>query len=452
MRTVARTLTLAVILLSLSSVAPAYYHWIYYAARTGPFTAVPARFDLGALPNNTVSYFISDQPPSKLMPNDTMDALISQIRLAAQAWNGVGSSNIRLQFGGISTVGTPQASPGIDVVFDDDMAPGLLAQTRPSMPDNVGDLTKGRGFVPLLRSKLQLRSDLTVYQQASFSDTFFMTIVHEFGHTLGLQHSAASATMSTSITRGTSKGNPLSADDIAGVSTLYPTAAFTAGTGSIAGLVTAAPAGGSASGVNMASVVALSTNGTVIGGMTNPDGTYRIDGIPPGAYYVYAHPMPPAQQGESSPAGIVPPTDELGVAFPIDTGFNTLFFPGTQDWTQATLVTVNAAASTDKINFSLQRRSGPAVYDMRLFAYLGPADHVTPVHAPPLVSGYRGWVIFDAAGALVPNTNQLTPGLSINVIGTAAKLESNYLGYFAGDFLDIIGDGNKVTVATPVAL
>ena len=66
------------------------------------------------------------------------------------------------------------------------------------MPKDVGDLTKGPGFVPILRSKLQLRSDLTVKQQASYSDAFFLTMVHEFGHTLGLQHSTVSATMSTS--------------------------------------------------------------------------------------------------------------------------------------------------------------------------------------------------------------------------------------------------------------
>ena len=56
--------------------------------------------------------------------------------------------------------------------------------------------------MPILRSKLQLRSDLTVKQQASYSEAFFLTMVHEFGHTMGLQHSMVSATMSTATTRG----------------------------------------------------------------------------------------------------------------------------------------------------------------------------------------------------------------------------------------------------------
>src|SRR5438552_3137447 len=141
--------------LLLAVICPAawgHYYWTYFAGRTGPFQPVPARFDLNALPNKTVSYFISSQQPSKLVDGDSFDSLVSEIRLAAEAWNGVSTSDLRLRFGGIAPIGMVQATPGIDVVFDDDnMPPGVLAQTTPSFPSDVGDLTKGAGFVPLLR-------------------------------------------------------------------------------------------------------------------------------------------------------------------------------------------------------------------------------------------------------------------------------------------------------------
>src|SRR5579872_7055022 len=448
LRAIARVAILATLLFSLSTVSSAYYYWIYFPGSTGPFQAYPAKFDLSTLPDKTVSYFISDQQPSKLVAGDNYDALVSQIRLAAETWNGVKTSDIRLRFGGFETFGaTPQAIPGIDVVFDDDMPPGLLAQTFPSMPANVGDLTKGPGFVPILRSKLQLRSDLTVDNQASYSDAFFLTMVHEFGHSLGLQHSMVSATMSTSTTRATTKAQPLAPDDIAGISLLYPTGSFTASMGSIAGRVLL-----NEHGVNMASVVALSVNGTAIGTLTNPDGSYRIDGIPPGDYYVYTQPLPPAQQDEVTPAAIHPPSDSNGGSFAAVTGFAGQWFPHTRDWTQATTTAVTAGAVSGNVNFLVEQRAGPNVYDMYVLAYLGPSGQQAYVQAPSLVSGFRNWMVFSAPGTLIGNTATLTPGLSLSPIGPTARLESDTLSFFVGPYLKMVVDANPVSQPTPVAL
>ena len=217
MRTAGRAFLFAIALTVMSPLVSAYYYYVFFASGTGPYAPLAAHFDLNAIKDNTVQYFVSDQTPTPLMPGDNLTAIYSQIRQAAEVWNGVPTSSLRLHFGGTRNMATLQTVPGIDVVFDDSMPPGIIAQTTLTFPSDLTFLgAKTTTFVPILRSKLQLRKDLTVagYQQSSYTDAFFMTLVHEFGHTLGLQHTFTSATMSTAITRATTRGTPLAADDV----------------------------------------------------------------------------------------------------------------------------------------------------------------------------------------------------------------------------------------------
>jgi len=448
MRTARRAFLLAVALTAMSPLLSAYYYYVFFASGTGPYTPVAAHFDLNAIKDNTIQYFISDQAPGPLMPGDNLTAVYSQIRQAAEVWNGVASSSLRLHFGGTRNIATPQTVPGIDVVFDDNLPPGIVAQTTLTFPSDLTFLSaKGTTFVPILRSKLQLRKDLTAsgYQQSSYTDAFFMTLVHEFGHTLGLQHTFTSATMSTAITRATTRGAPLAADDVSGISLLYPAGGYASSTGSITGQVTVAASG---AGVNLASVVALSTSGVAVSGMTRPDGTYQIDGIPPGQYYVYVHPLPPPQSGEGTPANIVPPADPQKDSFAANTGFVTQFFPGTQDWTQAVPAGVAAASVVQNVNFAVTASGGPAVYAMETYGY--PQGVAVP--APPFVPHTRNGLVFYATGATVNNQSAMAPGLTASIIGSAASIEPGSLQYFASGFLLAWVDTADLKAATPVAL
>src|SRR5438552_19131977 len=108
MRVVNRILALVVGIAAMSSISYGYYYWTYFAGRTGPFVAIPKKFDLNLLTNKTVSYFISEQQPGPLVTGDSFAAIASQIRLAASVWDGVATSDLRVKFGGIANVSSPQ--------------------------------------------------------------------------------------------------------------------------------------------------------------------------------------------------------------------------------------------------------------------------------------------------------------------------------------------------------
>src|SRR5262249_57426270 len=81
--------------------ALASYHYIHYNGRTAPYIPIYEKFNLAALPNNTVTVFVSDQGPAVYAPNDSFGSVLSQIKQAAAAWNSVAASDLRVAFGGL---------------------------------------------------------------------------------------------------------------------------------------------------------------------------------------------------------------------------------------------------------------------------------------------------------------------------------------------------------------
>jgi hypothetical protein len=142
--------------------------------------------------------------------------------------------------------------------------------------------------------------------------------LHELGHLLGLGHSAIGETERTAsggrrvlgsgavmfpiaLTPGATADRVLQADDIAGISDLYPGAAALTETGGIVGRVTK-----NGQGVQGAHVAAFNPEtGVLIGNFTlNAHGDFVIARLPPGPYLLRVEPIDDADPESFFPAPI----------------------------------------------------------------------------------------------------------------------------------------------------
>jgi uncharacterized protein (TIGR03437 family) len=357
--------------------AQAYYHYVHYF-RNAPNTPVQEKFDLTTLPDKTVTFFVSDSGPAVLAPNDSLGSILGEVKAALAAWNSVGSSDLRVAFGGTETAGQTSNTPGGNVLFID-LPPGLLGQGAPTVM--VGTTT-------IIGGQVLLSNNTTKGPGPSYLEEFYTTAVHEIGHALGLQHTWTASAMSQAVIRNTTRARPLDADDIAALSTLYGKANWTANFGSVSGRVTL-----NGQGVALASVVAISPNGPAVSALTNPDGSYQINGLPPNNYLLYVHPLPPdAVPADGS--GLRPPVDAAGLPIQASGPFGTVFYPGTLDPGQATSIPVVGGTVVTGENFSVQARAAVPMYDVITYSYLDPvsrsAAYNPGANAVPVTPAYIG--------------------------------------------------------------
>jgi hypothetical protein len=223
----------------------------------------------------------------------------TNVRAAFGQWQAVPGTVLRFEEGGTitGTTAIPQQDGRVDVLW---VAPG----TYPTPAFGEGTVlalgTLNLAITYLVNDEFGFQAVilinrnqdfLTGFDEQSANRTFLEAVVlHELGHVLGLNHSPlGGATMWWTTAGGVGPAAGLSTDEVAFAQAIYGTAATRAALGEIRGRVTRGGAN-----VLGALVSVLTTNGLVhSAAVSGADGTYRLPGLPPGAYTLRFAPLDP---------------------------------------------------------------------------------------------------------------------------------------------------------------
>jgi hypothetical protein len=268
-----------------------------------------------------IRYYVTDRGVSGVTSTQFRDT----IARAFAAWQAVPSASVSTSFVGFTT-----ATPG-----EDDGQNTLGFQSRPDLERVLGSTSF------LVDDTTGTIVEADIFFNAAFawsvssageSGKFDLEsiAVHEIGHLFGLGHSAIGETellagggrrvvaaeaamFPIAFAAGSTTGRTLRADDVAGISALYPVGALAATSGTISGRVTKA-----GSGVLGAHVLAFHpSSGALVGGFTvDANGAFQVSSLAPGPYILRVEPVDDADLESYFDSSVIPLVDvNFRVAF-----------------------------------------------------------------------------------------------------------------------------------------
>jgi len=223
---------------------------------------VPVAWPASAFPIR----YVVDSRVDQSFPKGVIDRAIHD-------WTAVDDANIAFQNGGVVSGVKPGRDGQNAITFADDLFANqnFLAVTT-NWYDNSGHVAEA-----------DIQIDSSVVSQGY---NLQQLVEHEVGHLLGLDHSGVlTSVMYPFVGRGGVA--QLDSDDRVGVANLYPRNDPSTTTAKLIGRVT-----GDNGGVFAAQVVALNDEDEPVAtALTDSQGAFEIDGVPPGTYQLYAEPL-----------------------------------------------------------------------------------------------------------------------------------------------------------------